>query len=241
MKFDPDALLSEIKIPSTNAPPWSTNVPPSSLVFVADLRAFVVDLRTAACAFAARSDSFAEGKARTCNDIADKLQRYGSFASEKQKDYAGKLIEWSKPREGWSSPRTTVPRTTIKPAPTPEPVVSIKPTFPRIVSLSAKFRVMRVGDYKFKRSRGGQIWTLYRDKLVARIEGDALRVLDFKARLAGVSPSAILNALLAIETDPEAALAREGQATGTCGCCGRTLTDPVSVARGIGPICIAGF
>lgn len=32
-----------------------------------------------------------------------------------------------------------------------------------------------------------------------------------------------------------------GRKTGKCSCCGRELTDPVSVAKGIGPICEAGF
>jgi histidine ammonia-lyase len=33
------------------------------------------------------------------------------------------------------------------------------------------------------------------------------------------------------------AAAAYGKATGTCSCCGRELTDPVSIANGIGPIC----
>jgi Family of unknown function (DUF6011) len=37
--------------------------------------------------------------------------------------------------------------------------------------------------------------------------------------------------------DPQAATIRYGRLTGHCGCCGRMLVDPVSVARGIGPIC----
>lgn len=32
-----------------------------------------------------------------------------------------------------------------------------------------------------------------------------------------------------------------GKRTGRCSCCGRELTDPVSIAAGIGPICAAGF
>lgn len=42
----------------------------------------------------------------------------------------------------------------------------------------------------------------------------------------------------AIYADPDA-LARYGQETGTCGACGKTLTDPESVKRGIGPVCWA--
>jgi hypothetical protein len=30
---------------------------------------------------------------------------------------------------------------------------------------------------------------------------------------------------------------RYGRATGNCSCCGRELTDPASIAAGIGPVC----
>lgn len=44
-------------------------------------------------------------------------------------------------------------------------------------------------------------------------------------------------ALVAIAADPLAAAVRYGKLTGRCACCGRELTDPESVARGIGPVC----
>ena len=47
--------------------------------------------------------------------------------------------------------------------------------------------------------------------------------------------------LEAIATDPRAAALAHGIATGICSCCNRTLTDPESVARGIGPICAEKF
>lgn len=36
-------------------------------------------------------------------------------------------------------------------------------------------------------------------------------------------------------------LSAEGKRTGTCCICGRTLTDPISVEQGIGPICSSRF
>ena len=45
--------------------------------------------------------------------------------------------------------------------------------------------------------------------------------------------------LKAIMANPEAASIEYGKLTGTCGVCGRTLEDEVSVARGIGPVCAA--
>lgn len=47
--------------------------------------------------------------------------------------------------------------------------------------------------------------------------------------------------LLAVANDPLGAAISYGRATGSCACCGRTLTDPVSVERGIGPICADNF
>ena len=34
---------------------------------------------------------------------------------------------------------------------------------------------------------------------------------------------------------------QEGQETGTCSCCGRTLTNELSISLGIGPICREGW
>tara|TARA_R110000824_G_scaffold149861_2_gene320247 strand:+ start:5907 stop:6758 length:852 start_codon:yes stop_codon:yes gene_type:complete len=44
-------------------------------------------------------------------------------------------------------------------------------------------------------------------------------------------------ALQAIAVDPEEAAIRYGRQTGSCGCCGRDLTNKESIERGIGPIC----
>lgn len=49
---------------------------------------------------------------------------------------------------------------------------------------------------------------------------------------------AAANAILAkIAVDPRTAMVRYGHELGHCGYCGRTLTDPVSRERGIGPVC----
>lgn len=48
-------------------------------------------------------------------------------------------------------------------------------------------------------------------------------------------------ALRKIAESPEQAAVRYGAQTGSCSICGRELTDPESVARGIGPICAGNF
>lgn len=54
-------------------------------------------------------------------------------------------------------------------------------------------------------------------------------------------PEEIKARLATIAADPGAAARVSGKDTGICCCCGRTLTDPVSIAAGIGPICASGW
>jgi len=63
---------------------------------------------------------------------------------------------------------------------------------------------------------------------------------QFKASW-GVKADSILPGLLEIAASPAEALKAKGKETGRCCCCGRELTDPVSVANGIGPICESNF
>ena len=45
------------------------------------------------------------------------------------------------------------------------------------------------------------------------------------------------SAFRTVANDPRAAAIKHGKETGICACCGITLTNPESIARGIGPIC----
>lgn len=47
----------------------------------------------------------------------------------------------------------------------------------------------------------------------------------------------VADTIKAIAADPLAVGVAYGKKTGMCCCCGRELTDPVSIERGIGPIC----
>lgn len=48
-------------------------------------------------------------------------------------------------------------------------------------------------------------------------------------------------AIIELCADPVKSAIAYGQQTGVCACCGRELTDPESIARGIGPICAENF
>jgi hypothetical protein len=56
-------------------------------------------------------------------------------------------------------------------------------------------------------------------------------------KAAGQAFDAVLEAVSEFGEDMLGALKAFGAATGTCGCCGRALTHPASVALAIGPIC----
>jgi hypothetical protein len=54
-------------------------------------------------------------------------------------------------------------------------------------------------------------------------------------------PLHVLQAVEAIGTDPLGEAIAHGKKTGNCACCNLPLTNPVSVERGIGPICFDKF
>ncbi len=47
--------------------------------------------------------------------------------------------------------------------------------------------------------------------------------------------------VLAVMSDPLAYAVAYGRETGSCSCCGRELSDPISVERGVGPVCLANY
>lgn len=51
----------------------------------------------------------------------------------------------------------------------------------------------------------------------------------------------IESAIVAMAADPKGAAIATGRLLGSCSCCGRTLTDQVSIDMGIGPICAGKY
>ena len=49
------------------------------------------------------------------------------------------------------------------------------------------------------------------------------------------------DAVVGVAGDPRGKAVQYGRDTGRCSCCGRELTDPVSIEMGIGPVCIANW
>jgi Family of unknown function (DUF6011) len=196
----------------------------------------VADLEQAAARYALRRDDFAAGKAETCQDIASKLERFGSFASEKQAGYAAKLIEWSKPRQPAAAPARVEARTSEGAA-----LVRATPALPKLFTLMQRLAKLEIGKLTIiRKNQDSLCWIKHEDseKVVGRLtEGGALTLWQ---RL-GSDLQDISRDLIAIEADPEAAAAAHGKASGRCSVCSRDLTDPESIERGIGPICAGKF
>lgn len=53
--------------------------------------------------------------------------------------------------------------------------------------------------------------------------------------------SDLVEELVKVAEDPKQAAVSYGRQTGICCCCGRQLTDPVSIYGGIGPICLGNL
>lgn len=179
----------------------------------------------AARVFAARTDSFAAGKADTCLDLAGRLRKFGAFASAKQADFAAKLVEWSKPREAAAVAVAA-------------PTVVAMPELARAIKGFAK---VTIGKVVFTRDTDGDRWVLWGEHLVGRFESGFVKLFARRISNLGLTNGAVADVLSTIEQDPAAAIIAHGKLTGICGCCGRTLTDPDSIEAGIGPVCAKKF
>ena len=197
----------------------------------------VQDLRAAAKLFALRSpkDSFAIGKEATCLDLANKLERFGSFVSDKQDDFARKLVEWSKPRQGAQEAARTAQERVETPA-------EVLPQLHKLADLMQRLSKLTIGDITIARKNADSLcWVKVagRDGVVGKIENGRLHL--WRSRMGAFQASDVLAKLVAIEADPEAAAVLHGKASGRCAVCSRDLTDPESIERGIGPVCAGKF
>ena len=191
----------------------------------------VQDLRAASKLFALRGQT---RNADTCLDLANKLERFGSFVSDKQAAYASQLIGWAAPTaaQGLQKAPGSTNAAPVVPAPAPAPVVRLE----KLYALMQRLSKLTIGPLVLKRERDGdRVWVRHEsaDRAVGQIEGG---VLTQWAR-PGIGMADVQAALLDIERDPEAAAVLHGTLTSRCAICSRELTDPASIARGIGPIC----
>jgi len=198
-------------------------------------------LEQAAAQFARRprQDDFTIRSQAAALDMAAKLERFGSFVSDAQASYADKLIAWAKPREAAPVQRdfTQAP---AAPVAAPEPK-AYPMALPKLFALMQRLAKLRFDGLTIARKNGDSLcWVKVaeREGVVGKIENGQLVL--FTGRL-GNPGDALKAKLAAIEQDPEAAAVLYGKASGNCSICGRDLTDPESIERGIGPICAGKY
>lgn len=154
--------------------------------------------------------------------------KYRSF-TERQRPYARKLAE---------APQKPVVESRPVPA-TLTPPATLCPNLSGLVNLNG-FARFTVGDLKLTlKNDGSVIWVKWKDRIAGRIE--AGRYIETRRYLSPVSLDLARAALIALEADPLAAAKANGILTGRCSCCGRPLTNPVSIEIGLGPICLGKF
>jgi Family of unknown function (DUF6011) len=203
----------------------------------------VRELEQAAARFALRRDGFAIGKSDTCLDIAAKLERFGSFVSEKQEDFARKLVEWSKPFQRETVEAVKAVQASIVQARTSQAIDLVRehPACPKLFDLMQRLSKLTIGKLQVVRKNQDSLcWIKHEDaeKVIGRLTDGGMLTLWQRPM---VDLGDVMVDLLRIEVDPEAAAALHGKLSGRCSVCSRDLTDPESIERGIGPVCLTKF
>lgn len=111
-------------------------------------------------------------------------------------------------------------------------------SFPNLFAKLPEFRQLYFMDTHLHKEKGC-IWIYYDNVYVGRITN---KDLLFSASAKGMALSVekkwhIWNVLGILEKDFDRAITDYGKDTGRCVCCGKKLTNPDSIALGIGPEC----
>ena len=195
-------------------------------------------LEQAAAQFALRTrqDDFTIRSQAAALDMAAKLERFGSFVSDAQAAYADKLIAWAKPLP------VQAPAAPVAAPVSPADPKVYPALLPKLFDLMQRLAKLRFAGIQISRKNGDSLCWVKVDgveRVVGKIENGVLVL--FSGRISVAQAGKLKDDLLAIEADPERAAVLYGKASGNCSICGRDLTDPESIERGIGPICAGKY
>lgn len=180
-------------------------------------------------------------KQETLLDIASKVDRFRSFASDKQRDYARSLVSQARAAARERATNGSEPAAT--PAPYTGPRTNgARPigSAPKIAALFGvdKAAHIHVGPvhiaarYEFDR-----FWLTYNDTCYGFMLPNGDMFASKHGRAMPDQLSKLLAAIVVIEEDPLRAMQQHGTETGRCSVCNRHLTNEESIGLGIGPIC----
>jgi hypothetical protein len=163
--------------------------------------------------------------------LLDAVTRYGALTPGQ---YAAveRCIERDKVRQAqWDAERNA----RVAQAPTVS-IAAIETSLATAKSNGLKFPKLRLADFVFSlasatSANAGSIYVKdNHGEYLGKISGGkllAVRACSEEAK----------RSILEVAADPKQAAIAYGKQYGTCACCGRDLTDPASVALGIGPVC----
>jgi Family of unknown function (DUF6011) len=168
--------------------------------------------------------------------MCTKLAQYG-FLTPAQQATVERMAAADKARdEARSADRAAV----VKAAPSVS-IAAIETAFSAAKDAGIKAPKLRLAGFKFSPAKAhsanaGAIYVVdaAQDEYLGKIVGGKF-VRSFKCE--AVTEAKVLE----VCADPEQAAVAYGKQFGQCACCGRELSDPESVARGIGPICAGRF
>lgn len=124
------------------------------------------------------------------------------------------------------------------------PVVTVEPIeqcFAKAIAKGVRYVKLRLGEFVFKpaKASGANPGAIYvTDKGTGAYLGKVMGGKFLKVRECTDGQE---SRIVEVCKDPKTAAIAYGKKYGICCVCGRELTDPASIERGIGPICEAGF
>ena len=169
------------------------------------------------------------------------FKRYGSF-TDRQRPHVERLV--ARATENAQGEGKTLPATLVAaplPVAAPAKPATLCPNICATVSLE-RFSRFTVGELQLSlKNDGSVIWVKYAGQIAGSIDPLTTAYRETKRYLSADALARCLDALVCVEADPLEAAKGNGVMTGRCSCCGRPLTDPVSIKIGVGPICLARF
>jgi hypothetical protein len=117
--------------------------------------------------------------------------------------------------------------------------VTGRPVYATLAALFAPGRLARltVGDLSIVRKHDATVaWVKWQGRVVGVMALPAGMVSSTRG-MRDSDREPVRAELERVAADPLAAVAKHGQATGRCSCCGRELTNADSIERSVGPIC----
>jgi hypothetical protein len=183
-------------------------------------------------------------KQETLLDIAGKVERFRSFASDKQRDFARSLVSQARSaaRERATGVSADPAVTEARTAYTGPRVNGAKPigSAPKIAALFGvdKAAHIHVGPVHIAaRYEFDKFWLCYEDTCYGFMLPNGDMFASKNGRALPDQLTKLLAALVMIEADPLRAMQQHGTDTGRCSICNRHLTNEESIGLGIGPIC----